>query len=588
MKKTSISAIPGFASIVLVGVFATDAHAQFYRDAYFEAECPDTSSGSYRTRQTNIAGYSGSGFLRSGGNTTAAAFNNTSSDRATYTFKAYRRGTFTPWFRVNTNNSASDDSFYYRIDGGDWITMSSIPGGSGWRWVGGVGMFMSEGNHTLEIANREDGFNIDKFGMLYEGSTAPTGTGGAAYNCPTPVYFESECRTSAWGEYVWDKKAKSGHSGAGYLEAVTTNTDVNTSADEVVYPFETGAAAYNFFFRINNNASGSNDSWFYRIDDGPWVTMNNTSGLGSGWRWAQGAGAVTLARGQHTLRVRAREAGLGLDKLAFVPTTASGPSGTALGGTGVNCEPFKNMSDWDYFDVLAYYDTHTNYMAAHGHHMLPEHVGWHDRNGPGGEEGPGSGTAFLGFHRAMMNDLRRFAMETGGRSWLPINTVGAAIPAWLPDSAAAMDLAGLWDSYFPRNDAEVLDFGIPTYLTVSTSTSVWRDQTVEIDGVTYQWLGDIPDLDTLGRVVAAANTKPGVREGTSYHFSFHILVGGTMGDVYSPADPIFYGWHGLIDKVVDNWLATAKGQAWAAANAGHPFLQVGFTGHHDWENVNFD
>lgn len=49
---------------------------------------------------------------------------------------------------------------------------------------------------------------------------------------------------------------------------------------------------------------------------------------------------------------------------------------------------------------------------------------------------------------------------------------------------------------------------------------------MEIDGVTYRGLRDIPDLDTLGGVVAAANTKPGVREGTSYHFAFHLFARG--------------------------------------------------------------
>jgi hypothetical protein len=73
--------------------------------------------------------------VRSVGNTTALTFNNTSTDRATYSFKTFRKDWFTPWFRLNTNNSGADDSLYYRIDGGDWITLNNVPAGSGWRWV---------------------------------------------------------------------------------------------------------------------------------------------------------------------------------------------------------------------------------------------------------------------------------------------------------------------------------------------------------------------------------------------------------------------------------------------------------------------
>ncbi|RYZ05439.1 MAG: hypothetical protein EOO73_19505 [Myxococcales bacterium] len=577
MKIGWISLFLRLSLVLLISTAAHSAHAQFYRDAYVEAECPDSGTGSYLSRVTSITGFSGSGYVRSAANTTAATFNNTSADRAVYTFKAYRYGTFSPWFRVNTNNSASDDSFFFRIDGGGWTTVSSIPAGSGWRWVGAVGQYMGPGNHTIEIANREDGLNIDKLGMLYDGSAAPTGTGGPAYNCPTPMYFESECRTSGWGEYVWDKKAKAGFSGRGYLEASTTSTDVNTSAGEVLYPFESGAGAYNFFFRIHNNSNASNDSWFYRIDSGPWVTMNNTSGLGSGWRWAQGSASVTLTRGDHTLRIKNREALLSVDKLAFVPTTATGPSGTSLGGTGVNCEPFQTMSDWDYFEVGEYFNTHANYFAVYGDHMLSAHDDWHLLNGPGGTDGPGSGTAFMGFHRAMMNELRKFAMENDGRHALPISTVGLVIPPWLGDAMQALGAAGFSEEYAPRFNDQMTDWGLPSYLTVNATPSAnWLNSSVWVGVNNYTRIGDMPDLDTLGQAIAV-----------EYHASLHSAVGGTMSSFYSPADPIFYGWHGLIDGLADVWLATPKGQAWAAANPTHPFLAVGFTSHHGWDNADF-
>ena len=69
------------------------------------------------------------------------------------------------------------------------------------------------------------------------------------------MYFEAECRKGAFAGYQLDKTAKAGYSGAGYLESAATSLDANTSTDEATYFFETGAGAYNFFFRINNNAN---------------------------------------------------------------------------------------------------------------------------------------------------------------------------------------------------------------------------------------------------------------------------------------------------------------------------------------------
>lgn len=577
MERGTMSVFLRLALSLFIAATASSAEAQFYRNAYIETECPDGASGSYASQQTSIAGFSGAGYVRSAGNTTAATFNNTSTDRATYTFKAYRHGTFVPWFRVNTNNSGADDSFFYRIDGGSWITVNDIPAGSGWRWVSAPGQYMGPGNHTLEIANREDGLNIDKFGMLIDGSAAPTGLGGAAYNCPTPLYFESECRTSGRGQYVWDRKSKAGFSGRGYVETTVTSSNASTSGDEAEYPFEAAGGAYNLFFRVHTNSSGNSDSWFYRVDNGPWVTVNDASSLGSGWRWAQGSASVMLTRGDHTLYIRGREAGLSIDKLAFVPATAAGPSGTATGGAGVNCEPFQTMSDWDYFDVNDYYYTHADYFQAYGDHMLEAHDEWHFVNGPGGTAGLGSGTAFMGFHRAMMNDFRRFAMENGGRSYLPISTVGLVIPPWLGDALLALSGTSFENVYAPRVNDQMSSWGLPGYLTVNgTPSSSWSN-TVFVSGINYTSIGQFPDLDTLGRAIAV-----------EYHASLHSAVGGTMSGFFSPADPIFYGWHSLIDNLADVWLATPNGQAWAAANPNHPFLVVGFTNHHGWDNADFE
>jgi hypothetical protein len=158
---------------------------------YLEAECPDSSQGSYGTRYTSGSGYSGTGYITSIGNTTNVA---TSVDRATYTFRT-GSGSFNVFFRVDTNASADDDSWFYRINGGSWETMNNYTN-SGWNWVKkSTPTSLAAGVHTLEIANRENGLKIDKLAILPSSDAAPNGVVGDAFNCAPDVSCGAETCT---------------------------------------------------------------------------------------------------------------------------------------------------------------------------------------------------------------------------------------------------------------------------------------------------------------------------------------------------------------------------------------------------------
>ena len=122
---------------------------------------------------------------------------------------------------------------------------------------------------------------------------------------------------------------------------------------------------------------------------------------------------------------------------------------------------------------------------------------------------------------------------------------------------------------------------MPPYLTANGGPAVgmWTS-TYQLGGVgpVYAKLNDIPDLDTLGRIIGMS----------SFHASVHVAIGGTMSGFHSPADPFFYAWHGLIDAIVDNWLKTTTGRAWMTANTGHAFLNVGFTDMTGWNNEDWE
>jgi hypothetical protein len=113
-------------------------------------------------------------------------------------------GNYDVYFRINPNNSATDDSFYYRVDGGAWTTENNHTGGS-FIWVKGAGGVVSlSGTATIEVANRENGLAMDKIQLVPAGDPAPSGMGETANNCgvctpATSCSGGAECGTQADG-----------------------------------------------------------------------------------------------------------------------------------------------------------------------------------------------------------------------------------------------------------------------------------------------------------------------------------------------------------------------------------------------------
>lgn len=587
MKVTARLGVGLLCTLLAIFASAKPASAQYKTNVYLEAECPSTSVGAYGTKVSTTASYSGTGYVKSQGNTTAATYNNTSADHAAYNFTANQSGYLSVFFRVNTNGNASNDSLYYRVNGSDWETVNNLSGlGTGWRWAAGASIFVvGPGPNTLEIANRETGLEIDKIALLNAGDGTPTGTGSAAYNCAVPLYFEAECSTTATGVYPFKQFYKSGYSGAGYIASKGNNTgSASSSTDTAIFPFDSGASTYTFYFRLDSNGSADDDSWFYRVDSGSWTTMNNIANA-TGWRWVQGTATANLGIGRHTLEVRNREDGLSIDKIAFIPSGATAPSGTGTGGTSVNCDPATTISNWGYWEQTDYSATHQAYFEEHGMMVIDMHVEWHTVNNPGGLNGLGSGVSFLGMHRAMVNDLRSYALAHGRRSWLPIN-VNAPLPFAVYDAsgpllAIGQDYYDAW--YAPRVGTDLTGLNTPSFLTASGGSAVgqWPStyqfgpgEPLGSGGPVYTKLNDIPDLDTLGRIIGTSG----------FHASVHTAIGGAMSYYGSPADPFFYAWHGYIDAIVDNWLKTTAGRNWINANPGHPFLNVGFTSMSGWDD----
>lgn len=108
----------------------------------------------------------------------------------TYSFTVEESGTYKVWGRILVP-SPNDDSFWVRVDNGEWVNWNSIPGGSSWAWddvhnqSNESTMFytLEPGNHTLYICYRENGAAIDKLYITNTGKV-PSGLGGEASSCP--------------------------------------------------------------------------------------------------------------------------------------------------------------------------------------------------------------------------------------------------------------------------------------------------------------------------------------------------------------------------------------------------------------------
>jgi hypothetical protein len=192
-----------------------------------------------------------------------------------------------------------------------------------------------------------------------------------------------------------------------------------------------------------------------------------------------------------------------------------------------------------------------------GDRHVEHHEAWHRTNGAGGTRGPGSGELFLQFHRDMMAD---FEAETG----VPAPT------GWDPSEPVPGEIT---DPDGPRTTSDPNVF-LPSWLSPTGEGTEEGDaqfgETVTVDGQTFSSLEDFENPDQLGRAMGESG----------YHASVHSNLGGTMGGFASPRDAAFYLWHGHIDGLVDQWLETENGQAWAAANPDSPLLNPGTTEDH--------
>jgi L-ascorbate metabolism protein UlaG (beta-lactamase superfamily) len=111
--------------------------------------------------------------------------------RATFPFTLAAAGTFKIWGRVIAPTT-SDDSFWLIVDSGAPILWNDITPGATWHWASAkdsghsnqlVQLNLAAGDHSLQVAYREDGAKLDRLLITSDNTLTPSGAGAAA---PTP------------------------------------------------------------------------------------------------------------------------------------------------------------------------------------------------------------------------------------------------------------------------------------------------------------------------------------------------------------------------------------------------------------------
>jgi hypothetical protein len=115
---------------------------------------------------------------------------------ASYHFNITTAGNHRFWFRVFAAN-ADDDSFFWRIDGGNWTMENGRVGNGTWYSVDSAQLdSLATGGHVLDVVYRENGTGLDKFVIQLDSVAAPTGNGPAEAVSPAPI-TEEELRAPA-------------------------------------------------------------------------------------------------------------------------------------------------------------------------------------------------------------------------------------------------------------------------------------------------------------------------------------------------------------------------------------------------------
>ncbi|MEO5562181.1 MAG: T9SS type A sorting domain-containing protein [Chitinophagaceae bacterium] len=162
------------------------------------------------------------------------------------------------------------------------------------------------------------------------------------------LWLEPECGTigSNWDVFQDPTASKGAYVMAKLGLNSTASAPKDTASNQVVIPFTIDSTAtYNFLGRCIG-ATATDDSYWVRVDNGPFVSANGLAG--ATWQWGR-LTTATLSPGQHTFTITYREDGAKLDKVLI--TTSTGSAVIVNESPGVNCGPGPVITPAQAFSV---------------------------------------------------------------------------------------------------------------------------------------------------------------------------------------------------------------------------------------------
>lgn len=125
-----------------------------------------------------------------------------SENHITLSFTAAKDTTYYVFGRAD-NPSADDDSFWIQMDGGPFELVNGL-GTTGWEWVRLGTYVLPAGEHTLTVAYRENGANLDKI-TFSDYAFPPDGRGEEALNICNPLATDVEEHGDVPAGYALDQ-----------------------------------------------------------------------------------------------------------------------------------------------------------------------------------------------------------------------------------------------------------------------------------------------------------------------------------------------------------------------------------------------
>ncbi|MEO1616479.1 MAG: SdrD B-like domain-containing protein [Planctomycetota bacterium] len=280
-------------------------------DVMFEAEDYDGIHWPWKVKYDSNA--SGGQYLVAP-NGTGSYYNRPPSGRkVSYQFEVDADGRYELSALLRARNGA-DNSVWFRVDGGRWIQWHTPKTGYNYQWHqatngwgrDAVSFNLDAGTHSLELKVREDGTRFDKF-LVSKLST-------------TTIFFDaSDANLSgAWEVDVDDD-------GNEFLVAnhVGNYYHAPPAGQELSFDFTLDQAGTFEMHALVSAANSGENSFWIQINDGDWIEWHlDVTGDEFAWQtvtdgFCHDEVKFDLEAGNHTLKIKVREDGTRLSKIAI-------------------------------------------------------------------------------------------------------------------------------------------------------------------------------------------------------------------------------------------------------------------------------